>query len=246
MGFKNFLLATLALLIVAICGCGTNGGEGLNGSIAVSTPVVTGKVVSATATYSNPTVTNLVGVQITFSAQIGDQTFPLGTFGTNNSGAVSIVFNAPAFNGSQAITVVAKTDNLTNFGTVNMAGRSLTVAAPAAITLTTSQAAGTSFPFSILSPNAFVTIADPFSSVLDGHQITVSARIVSSNPADTLTLDSQIITTNSGGTAIFPGAHGALIVPATGTETMSITWTVTDQTTGLTGSGTTSVTLTKT
>lgn len=250
MKFKYLLFAMFSLFTMMICGCGTNGGEGLNGSITVTPPTVTGKVVTATATYSNPTVTNLIGVPITFSAQVGDQIFPLGTFGTNNSGSVSVTFNAPSFNGSQTITVIAKTDNLTNFASVNMTGRSLTVTAPPAVTLTatSAQAPGTAFSFTIPPTAAFVAIADPFSSALDGHSVTVSAAVVSNNPSDTLTLNSPVITTNSGGTAIFPGAHGILVVPATvgGVETMTITWTVTDQTTGLTGSGTTTVTLTKT
>jgi hypothetical protein len=242
----NLFLVGCSLFALALCGCGTNGGAGLNGSISVSTPVVTGKVVSATATYINPTSTNLIGVPLTFSVRIGDQTFPLGTFGSNNSGSFTVTFDAPPFNGSQTITVIASSGNLINFGSVVMTGRSLTVAAPPAVALTTTQPAGTSIPFSILSPTAFVTITDPFSSTLEGHAVTITASFVSSNPSDTLTLDSSIVTTNSGGTAIFPGAHGTLVVPASGAETMSITWTVFDQTTGLSGSGTTSVSLTKT
>jgi hypothetical protein len=96
------------------------------------------------------------------------------------------------------------------------------------------------------SAATFVTITDPFSNDLSGHPIEIAASFVSNNPADTFSFESATAT-NSGGTAVFPGANGTLIVPAVGSpETMTITWTVTDTVTGLNGSGVTTVTLTKT
>ncbi len=243
------VLFSLITMVFAGCGGsggGAGGGQGLNGSITViATP--TGSVVNATATYSNPTATNLIGVPITFSAHIGSQTFPLGTFNTNNSGAVNVSFSPAAFNGTQTITIVASTGNLSNFASIVMSGRTLTVTPPANLTLTTTQAVGTAIPFTIPPAQGFVTITDPFTNVLDSHSITIAGLPVSSNPSDTLTLVSSTTTTNSGGTAVFPGANGTLIVPAIGAvETMTITWTVTDTVTGLIGTGVTTVTLTKT
>jgi hypothetical protein len=93
---------------------------------------------------------------------------------------------------------------------------------------------------------SFVTITDPFTNNLSGHTIQISASVASNNPADTFFFQTET-TTNSGGTADFPGANGTLIVPSAGVvETMTITWTVTDTTTGLNGTGITTVNLTKT
>jgi hypothetical protein len=82
----------------------------------------TGSVITATATYNNPTQTNLIGVPITFSAQSSTQIFPIGTYQTNNSGSVSVSFMPPAFSGTQTLTVIAKTGNLTSSDTVTLVG----------------------------------------------------------------------------------------------------------------------------
>jgi len=244
MRLKNLAVILLSLTLFS-CG-GGSGGSGLNGGITV-TSTVTGSVVNATATYTNPNTTNLIGVPITLNVQIGNQNKSLGTFSTNNSGSVGIAFSPPAFNGTQTITVIATTDRLTNFSTITMTGRSLSVTAPPTLALnaTTANLAGSAFPFQIPSSAAFVTITDPFNNDLSGHTISISASVASSSPADTFIPPSST-SSNSGGTAVFPGANGSLIVPAVGiVKTMTITWTVTDTVTGLTGSGITTVTLTK-
>jgi hypothetical protein len=246
MKLKYLLFAMFSVLTIAICGCGTNGGDGLNGGITV-TATATGSVITATASYTNPTVTNLIGVPIEFSVQIGNQTFSLGTHNTNNSGTVSVVFTPPAFSGTQTVTVIAKTGNLTNFATLNVAGTTLTLTPPPTVALSTALPAGTAVAFNIPPNGAFATITDPFSNNLEGHLVTISTSVISTNQADTLVPPSAT-TTSSAGTAPFPGATGTLITPATvgGVETMTITWRVTDTFTGQTGTGITTVTLTKT
>ena len=135
MNFRLLLISILSLVSLAICGCGQGGGggAGLNGGLTV-TASATGTFVTATATYTNPTQTNLIGVPITFSAQVGGQIIPLGTFNTNNSGSVSLAFSLTDFNGSQTVLVAASTGNLTNFATVTVTGgRTLSLTPPPAI-----------------------------------------------------------------------------------------------------------------
>lgn len=251
MKFKQLLFAIFSLVAISICGCGTNGGSGLNGSVLVTT-LTTGSVITATATYSdtsptNTTPTSVIGVPITFTAAVGSQSYNLGTFHTNSLGVASVVFTPPAFSGTQTITVIAKADNIVGSSSVIMTGRSMTVTSPPPLTLTTSNPSGTAISFSIPFNANFVTIADPFNNDLSGHVITISASVVPTNVADTL-VPPTTTTTNSSGVAPFPGATGTIIVPATvgGVETMIITWTVTDTVTGQSGTGVTTVTLTKT
>lgn len=233
------------VLMIFLGGCGS-GNSDTNGSLTLMA-IATGPTVVATATYTNTLSTNLSGVPINFSAAVGSTNFPVGTAQTGQTGIASIAFAPPAFNGTQTVTVIASAGSLTQYFAVAMTGRSLTVTPPAALTLTTTQAGGTPFPFTIPSSAGFVTITDPFTNDLSGHTIQITASVISSNTADTLTPPSAT-TTNSAGSALFPGATGTLVVPANagGVETMTITWTVTDTTTGLTGSGITTVTLTKT
>jgi hypothetical protein len=245
MKLKYAMLAVLSLFVLALCGCGSSGGAGLNGGVAV-TATATGSVINATATYTNPSQTNLIGVPIAFTVQIGGNLYDLGTHKTNNTGSVGVAFTPPAFNGSQTVTVIAKTDNLTNFASISMVGRALTVTPPPALALTTTLPAGSSLPFVIPPAGTFVAITDPFTNDVSGHLITVTSSVVATNSGDTLTPPTAT-TTTSAGTAPFPGASGTLVVPATvgGTETMTITWTVTDTVTGQFGTGITTVTLSK-
>jgi hypothetical protein len=244
MKFKCLLIAALSFLTFGLSGCG--GGAGMNGSIEV-TATTTGSVIKATATYTNPTVTNLIGVPITFTAQIGSQTFDLGTVSTNNSGAVTVAFTPPAFSGTQTVTVIAKTGNLTNFASVAVAGRTLKVTAPPTIALTSNQPAGTPIDIPIPPIAGFVSITDPFGNDVNGHQITITATVSKTDPTDTV-VQPVAVSTDSSGTASFPGAVATLHVPAAvgGVDTMTITWTVTDTVTGQTGTAITTITLTRT
>jgi hypothetical protein len=246
MKLKHLLFVMLLLCCAGLSACGSSGSEGLNGGITVDASA-TGSVINATASYTHPTQSNLIGVPISFSLQIGGFSQDLGTHSTNNTGSVGIAFSPPAFNGTQTITVIARTDNLTNFDSLVMTGRSLSIAAPPALSLTTVAAGGNAVPFTIPSLANFVTITDPFNNDVDGHPIQIEATAISSNPGSSLSPPSDT-TTGSGGIAPFPGATGVLIVPAAvgGVETMTITWRVTDVITGQSGSAITTVTLTKT
>jgi hypothetical protein len=243
--FQIITKLILCLLVVAFSGCGegVGGGAGLNGAITV-TATVTGSVINATATYTNPKQANVIGVPIAFTAQIGNQSIDLGTHNTNNSGTIAVAFTPPAFNGTQTITVIAKSANLEGFASVQMTGRSMTVTAPPDVTLTLppGAVAGDTVPFTI-SAATFVAITDPFSTDLAGHTIDVSFTAVKNNPGNTVTLISNTTTTNSGGTAPFPGAVGQMVVLSGTPSTLSITWTATDTVTGLFGTGITNVTL---
>ena len=255
MKLNHLLLTMLSLLTMGLSACGNSGGAGLNGSLTV-TAAATGSVVNATATYLLPTQsnstqttqTNLSGVLVDFSVQVGTQTLSLGSASTNSLGIANFAFIPLAFSGSQTITVIARTGNLAAFSPLTMIGSSLTVTPPQNLAITTSQSGGTALP-TVIAPSAnFVVITDPFGTDLSGHQIDISDSFVSGNGADTLVLSTATATTGSAGTATFPGATATLFVPTTvgGTDTMTVTWTVTDALTGQTGTGVTTITLTKT
>lgn len=246
MRLKCLIFAMLLLITAGLAACGSSESNGLNGAITVSAGA-TGSVVNATATYTNPTETNLIGVPIEFTVVVGNTAYDLGEYHTNNSGTVGIAFPVPAFNGTQTVTVVARSAKLTDFETFQMAGRSLIINAPASLNLTTSEPTGTAVPFSIDALTAFVTVTDPFGNDLGSHPIDVSADVSSTDSGDTLTPKTFSTATGSGGVAPFPGAQGTLKVPALGAvESMTITWTVTDTVTNQSGSAITTVKLTKT
>ena len=250
-----------ALVSVALFGCGGGngggGGEGLNGSITLTT-VMTGSVVTATATYTNPdaTITNLIGVPITFSTdKFG--VLPGMPVYTNSSGIVTVAFTPPAFNGQQTITIVATTGNLSAFSPITMSGRTLAMAAPPDQgPVTAAEASGGNHSF-VLSAPTFVTITDPFNNDISGHPITITASFSSTNASDQLQLGANpgvgpgltatsIVNTGASGSAVLPAASLVMVVPNAGvTRIATISWTATDTATGLSGSGTTAVTITK-
>jgi hypothetical protein len=235
----------ITLLLMLLCGCGGNGSSNSVGVLTL-TATPTGTTVLATATYHNTNAPNPSGVQITFSVQIGNKTYPLGTVSTDSSGIAEKPFIAPEFGGTQTLTVMASTGDLTQFAPFSMTGSTLVITAPTDLTLTTIAATGSVLPFTIPSSSTFITFTDPFINDL-GRPFTISASVTSSNPADTFTAPTTI-STSTGGTAGFPGASGTLIVPSqTGNgESMTITWTVTDTISGIQTTGTTNIKLTKT
>ena len=159
-------------------------------------------------------------------------------------------FTPPPFNGAQTITVIATVDKLTNFATVQMSGRSLAFTPPVSLNLSTTvdPTLTKQIPFQLPATPTFIALTDPFTADLSGFTFSIQDVVVSTGGVgDTLTLNATTTSTNTGGTASFPGASGLITVPTTigGTTTMTITWTVTDST-GLTGTGVTTVILTKT
>lgn len=243
MKLKYLLLAMLLMFILGIAACGSDA-DGLNGAIDVEAEV-TGTVVTATATYDHPTETDLIGVPVDFSYRIGNVTTNLGTVYTNNSGSVGVAFSPVPFSGTQTITIIARTGELTDFDTIEVVGSSLTLDPPDSLSLTTSEAAGSTVTVSIPETANFITITDPFSTDL-AHPVTISASFVSGSPADTV-IDPADTTANSSGIAVFPGTTATMTVPALGgANVMTITWTVENTVTGQIGTATTTITLRKT
>lgn len=258
MKVKYILLAMVCLLLPAVYGCGQGGGggAGLNGGITLSASAI-GTVVTATATYTNPTHSNLIGVPITFSVQVGSQpSVSLGTFNTNNSGSVGIAFPISNFNDTQTVLVTASTGNLSNFATVAVSGgRSLSLTSPPAIFVNISTAISTK-DVAILPQPVFATFVNPFANISSQRKLTLQltaaeVSTLGANPVKFQSTGTNImnISTNANGIASFPGALATMIVPPSvgGTNVMTITWTVTDVLggTGLSATGTTPITLTR-
>jgi len=244
MKLKNLLLGIFSLGMLALAGCG-GGADGLNGSVTV-TAKAEGSVITGTATYKNPTQTNLIGQPMSFFYQVGNSPrIHLEDAVANNSGAFDFAFTPGSFIGSQTVTVIVTAGKLSGFATVLMTGTSLTVTPPPKVDLTTSAASGTSIGFTIPATATFVSLSDPLNNDVVGHRIETTVSVTSTNP---FTLVTPTITiTDASGTAGFPGTTGTLTVPAAvlGVETMTIIWTVFDLDSGATGSGETTVTLTK-
>lgn len=240
---RTLIVAGLFLASLAVYGCGQGGGDaaGLNGGISV-TASAAGTFITATGTYTNPTKTNLIGVPITFSYQAGGQSFSLGTFNTNNSGSVSVAFTPSAFNGQQTVLVTASTGNLQNFATVNMTGRTLSLTPPVVAQVFTNISSTRTVDIPIPAQPVFATYADPFISDLSGLVLGISDTLASPLTS-TLDLASPSTQTSVNGTAPFPGAVAHMTVPPRGsTTTMSITWTVRDNSVGGTGLAATGIT----
>lgn len=236
------VFAGFAMLALTACGSsGAGGGEGLNGSLSL-TAEATGKTVSATATYTNPTKSDLTGTPINFYV---DGSL-IATHNTNISGVVNVAFDLTAFNNTKNIVIQSKTDQLSAYKILTVTGRSLSMTSPADITQTTTQAAGTTVTIP-LSISSFVTYSDPFNpSGVAGRTINISATASLTDTTDTLTSPSST-TTVSSGTAPLAGAQIVMHVQALNVANIAIiTWTATDALTGLTASGITKVTLTKT
>jgi hypothetical protein len=243
MKLKFLLFALLSLLTLGISGCGSDA-DGLNGAIEVEAEAV-GSVISATATYTNPTEENRIGVPITFIYRRGGFEQELGTFSTNNSGSVGVSFTPARFSGTQTVTIIARTGNLTDFASFAMVGSALTVTPPPAVTATTDLPADTQVTISIPAAASFVTTTDPFATDISGRTLTVTAADSSADAFDTVTAPAAT-TTDASGRISFPGTTATMRVPAAGTSrSMTVTWTVSDTITGQTSTSSTLITLSK-
>lgn len=247
MKFRRLLCLLLTLItLLSISGCGGSGGAGLNGSISLSVQT-DGGLIKATATYSNPDATKrLIGTPISFYAVIGDVSYSLGTENTNDSGTVTVGFPTPAFNGTQNITIIAKTGELEDFDTVTMTGRSITMTPPPNVSLSAVAGSAAQMDFSIAGTPNFVTISSPFAGEsVSGRELNITYTVSSSTGSSSSLTVPATTTTSYAGIAPFPGATGKIAIPAVaGTEILTINWTVTDPATGLITFGTTTVTMT--
>lgn len=244
------MIAITSLFIFS--GCGGSGSDGLNGAIELTTEVQ-GANVTATATYTNPTKSNLIGVPITFTFQQSINGVPttvdLGTFNTNNSGSIAVNFTPYPFIGTQDIVVQASSGNVTNYSVVTVTGATFKLTPPADTELSaagaTTPPGGAPAQFALNAPK-FATITDPFTGNVLNHPITVTATLISSSGA-TLTPTSTIIYSDSTGVAPLFGFIATVPYPAlTGTNVAVITWEATDQITGLIASGSTTLKATRT
>jgi hypothetical protein len=272
MNIKQFSLVIILSFSFAMFGCGGGGsgfqggggGAGLNGDLTVTT-TVEGAIVTATATYTNPTEANRIGVPISFAVGPSQtESVFLGTYNTNNSGSVSVAFKPPSFIGTKTLLVTVATGSLRNFSSFTMNGITMTMATPDAQTKTISGAVpGTPFTFQFNSPT-FVTVTDPFNNSISNHLVNMVATFSIATPAavDLLTFGATnagpgatataAATTGPSGTIPMPGTSLVLATPDPGfTRTATISWTATISETdpdpvfrGLAAQGTTVVTLT--
>jgi len=245
MNCRIFGVLGLFMASLALYGCGQGAGDaaGLNGAITVSASA-SGSFITATATYTNPTKTDLIGTPIWFSYQVAGTTYSLGTVHTNNSGTVSVVFTPAAFNANQTFLVTAGTGNLQNFATVNMSGRSLSLAPPAVAPVFTNVSSTSTVDIPIPIQLTFATFKDPFASDLSGLVLDITETLESTlDNASTIDLLNSTTTTNVLGIAPFPGATAHMTVPPKGgSNTLSVTWIVKDNAAGGTGLSATGVT----
>ncbi len=245
--FKS--IAIMSLFIFS--GCGGSGSDGLNGAIELTTDVQ-GANVTATATYTNPTKTNLIGVPITFSFQQSingvTTTVDMGTFNTNNSGSIAVNFTPYPFIGTQDIVVQASSGNVTNYSVVTVTGATFKLTPPVDTELSaagaTTAPGGAPATFALNAPT-FATITDPFSGDVLNHPIIVTATLTSSSGA-TITPTSQTIYTDTAGVASLSGFIVTIPYPdTTGSNVAVISWQATDQFTGLTATGSTTLKATR-
>ena len=250
------VLAGLILTVVAGCGGGGGGAGGMVGSLALST-TVTGPVITATATYSNSTATDLTGLEVTFKTDLYGI---IGTARTDSTGKAVAAFRPPSFDGTKTITVIATVGNIVAYSPLTMTGRTLTISPPA--TQNATAAAGqTTITVSISDlTSSFVVITDPFTNDISGHPIAVTATFTSNPQNSSVDRLSFSGTTPVGPnvpitTSVTTGTTGNAPVPATvltldlaaslgGSKAATIKWEVRDTVTGLTGTGFTTVTVT--
>lgn len=249
MSIKLFLKLGVIAILFALVGCGSgDGGEGLNGSVELSTSV-SGSFITATATYKHPTRTDLIGIPISFSYFDGASEIPIKTVNTNNSGSVALTFQVAPFAGTKDIVVIAKSDNLSGISIVSMTGATFTMTPPASPTAVTADGTvplGSTAQFTLNALN-FVTIKDPFFNDISGHTISTVATLAPQAPSDSIAPNPTTAITSPTGVAQLSGVTVTLAIPDTvSTRTVTVTWVATDLVTGYQAAGTTTLTVTRT
>ncbi|GFO58037.1 hypothetical protein GMST_03620 [Geomonas silvestris] len=241
MKLKNLLAPILLIASLFLSSCG---GNGLNGSLALTTELQ-GSMINATATYTNPNTTNLIGVNISFSVLVGNTLYDLGAHPTNNSGQITLAIPLAGLvlNGTQSVTVMVKTGDLQNFSSLDVTGRTISLTPPSAPSTALTTLVNTALTVNLPSATAFAIVKDPIGNDVNGHILTITAH--SDNPLDAVTLNANSTATDSDGKASFPGATIVFAAPTVaGSYNRVITWTVTDTTTNLSKTGVTAITFT--
>lgn len=242
---KFIFTALIALVSLTLPGCGGSGSAGLNGSISLSARVV-GATVVGTVTYVNPTKTDLIGTEITLSTNRPDIFGVLPPFHTNNSGSVNFVFGPVAnFDGTQTFTVTATTGNLHDYSAdLQMTGRTIAMTPPAGQTIPVTFADTDLTKDIVLDTTPFVTVSDQIGGNIGGHIINITTSVTGTAGSNPILVFPASTTTNSNGVAPLSGAVLTITTPAPGTSaTATVTWTAIDVLTGLSASGSTTVTL---
>lgn len=241
MKLKNLLAPILLVASLFLSSCG---GNGLNGSLGLTTELQ-GSMINATATYANPNTTNLIGVNISFSVLVGNTLYDFGAHPTNNSGQITlgIPLAGLVLNGTQTVTVIVKTGDLQNYSSLDVTGRTIALTPPPAPSTALTVAATNDLTVNLPSNTTFATVKDPIGNDVNGHILTITA--VSDNIGDLITLNSTTTATDSDGKAQFPGATIVFTgISSAGSYNRNVTWTVTDGTTNLSKKGVTAFTFT--
>jgi hypothetical protein len=106
------LLACLSILVLSGCG----GGKDVNGSLTVVAGTVSssGTIAQApfTVTYTNPQKSDVIGIEISITAQLDDGTKNTFTYSASNSGINIFTFSVMQTSVAQTISVTAKTGDI--------------------------------------------------------------------------------------------------------------------------------------
>jgi len=198
-------LAGLVMLLMFLTSCGSAGGDKV-GSLSVEATSVPGGVgvyiVTATATYTHPTLTNLVGLDISFQVFDTSGTV-LSSFSdrTNTSGSIGFTFPLPQLPASQGYFVTATTGDLQDTASFIIPG-SIITPSPTSLTFTSAQAIGTTQTITVSGGTPPYT-ASSTDSTLASVSVSGSTITVTRQSAATGTVDINI-SDLAGSTATVP------------------------------------------
>jgi hypothetical protein len=246
MRFLRVIFAGVLLsLIPLISGCGSN--QALNGALALtatSTDAGTAVFVQATATYTNPTKTDLLRTPITFTLSDGTSSSSETVY-TNNSGVITIAFYYPKGVTSVNLLITAKSGDVPAYTSVTIPtgggsgvpGTGILIVTPppakaavfgalTSVTTTTFNLAKSPFvtltttdiiPLAVSAP---VTVFVNYTTTLGGGgPLTINGTVVSNHNFTTLT------TTASGTADLLGTSTFVLSIPTTGKSNVAtITW----------------------
>jgi len=121
MRLKRLVVVMLMLLMSA---CGSGGKDKVGSIVLTATPASNGDgtySVSASATYTHPTITNLVGVEITFNTSPAGLVagFPT-TISTNSAGNAGVLLTVNQLATAYSFVVTASTGSLQDSKTVSI------------------------------------------------------------------------------------------------------------------------------
>ena len=177
---KMLILGSLLLLLA---GCGGGGDNVGNLTLAV-TPADNGDgtyAVGAVATYTNPTHSDLVNTEITFSTSIAipGSGLPV-TLKTPTNGIIGWNFNVPKQNTAYSFYVIARTGSLEDSKIVKIPALGALTPSPTTLTFTSSQpspstqtitVSGGTQPYSTGSSNTALATAS-----VSGNTVTVTRQ----------------------------------------------------------------------